>query len=79
MGKCIMWIHKKSWYNHNKTKHIKIECIFHGIYCLSKEAAIYVGKQAEIIIMQLILLCFAETKASTGDHLRKWHGQLQER
>ena len=32
MGKYITLIHIKCQYNHNKTKHNKAVCIFHGIY-----------------------------------------------
>ena len=35
MDKYFMWIHYERLHNHNKTKHNKTVCIFHGIYCMS--------------------------------------------
>ena len=33
MDKYFMWIHYERLHNHNKAKHNKTVCIFHGIYC----------------------------------------------
>ena len=33
MDKYFMWINYERLYNHNKAKHNKTVCIFHGIYC----------------------------------------------
>ena len=35
MDKYFMWIHYERLHNHNKAKHNKTVCIFHGIYCIS--------------------------------------------
>ena len=34
IGKYIIWIHNKWWYNHNKMQHNKTVCIFCQIYCI---------------------------------------------
>ena len=34
MDKYFMWIHYERLHNHNKAKHNKTVCIFHGIYCM---------------------------------------------
>ena len=34
MDKYFMWIHYERLHNHNKTKHNKTVCIFHGMYIL---------------------------------------------
>ena len=38
MDKYFMWIHYERLHNHNKAKHNKTVCTFHGIYCRSLQS-----------------------------------------
>ena len=50
MDKYFMWIHYERLHNHNKAKHNKTVCIFHGIYCMFERKEWDIPTMSSIVI-----------------------------